>query len=212
MLQFIVKATPRFSVEELVHKALIGGCRWIQIDSSGEMNSLDAMQQTVEAVVPMCRDHEAFLVLENDLTLVEDMKVHGALLTVANRTEVAAARERLGAEAVLGVRVHSMNEIVALRGLDVDYVLVELPDDVTDAGEFYTQLINHIRPLGIDFHVVAEGSRINPDMFEGMLAAGVAGVAVTDQIADAPSPEAATQKLVGELDAARALANSRVNC
>lgn len=211
MLQFIAKATPRFSAEELVHKALIGGCRWIQLDSSGEMNSLDLMRKTAEAVAPMCQEHEAFLVLENNITLAEEIKAHGVVMTVANRTEVAAAREQLGAEGVLGVRVNSMNEIIGLRGLDVDYVLVALPADATDPGAFYSQLIEQIRPMGVDFHVVAEGDLITADMFEQLLAAGVAGVAVTDQISAAPSPEGTTAQLVGELDAARALLNSRID-
>lgn len=199
MLQFITVSPVRYSVAEQARMVIEGGCRWIQISSESADSSETCMRKEAEGIIDLCTENEVFLVLENDVALVEDLKVHGVFLTDCSRESVAAARERLGAHAVVGTRCRSYGDIEALKGLDVDYVSV--PAD-GPAAEFYAAMKRQMTEAGIEFHLVAEGE-FGTDELAGLLAAGCAGVAMSTAIAEAGSPAVATREVLDALDRGR---------
>ena len=115
------------------------------------------------------------------------------------------AREQLGAEAVIGVEASSAAEIIALKGLDIDYIMVKAPADVTTAEAitaFYSGMLQMLEQQGIDFHIVAEGD-YPVEVLTGLLSIGCAGVAVSAMIADSENPASATATIIDALDNAR---------
>lgn len=113
-----------------------------------------------------------------------------------------AARERLGAHAVIGVLATSVADAIALKGVDVDYVAVAVPAEETSAVEFYAGFLAGMREAEVDFHLVALGE-FGVEQVKGLLDAGCAGIAVSAAIADAESPVEATSMLIDALDKAR---------
>lgn len=209
MLQFITKASERYSVAEEVQMALEGGCRWIQLSGDGFGDKETSMRESLGEIVAMCQEHEAFLIIEGNVDLVEESKVHGLFLRDCSRDTVMSARERLGANAVIGVYARNVAEVKHLVGLDVDYVIVPVAEDCTDKGAFYRSIAGGMMDANIDFHVVAAGS-FAPSDYMTLLEAGCAGVAVSDSIADADDPVAATVEILEALDAARTAVNNRL--
>lgn len=205
MLQFITGRSDRWTTTEQATKAMEGGCRWIQLSAESLPSETPHRREMVESLIPLCKENEAFLIIEDDVDLVDLLKVHGLCLRDNSRTTAMEAREQLGAEAVIGVEASSAAEIIALKGLDIDYITVKAPADATTpeaiAG-FYSGLLQTLEEQGIDFHIVAEGD-YPVDVLKNLPAAGCAGVAVSGLIADSEDPAASTARIIGALDQAR---------
>ena len=187
--------------------AIEGGCRWIQLSRHSMEDDVEALKANALELIPVCKESDAFLVIEDDVDMVNDLKVHGVVLRDSSRTSVLDARERLGAHAVIGVWASSVDAILDLKGVDVDYVLVNadthmdgLPEDTIAARFQY--LRNRMNEVGVDMHLVAYGDFTTEAMPE-LLAAGCAGVAVSGAIARAENPVEATSALLSALEEAR---------
>jgi len=182
------------------HLAMEGGCRWIQIPDNCLDGNEPLRTELSEKIIPDCQAHEAFLILENDIDMVDSLKVHGLFLRDNTRSIVMAARERLGAEAVLGVAAANIEEIATLSGLDVDYVTVPAPTGLEADGvrNFYAKLKAQADERAIGFHIVAEGD-FSPASIGAPIEAGCSGVAVSASIADSPDPATATSALLDAL-------------
>ena len=72
-LQFITHQTERYSYLESARMALEGGCKWIQLRMK------DAPLEEVEAVAlqlkPLCKEHEAILILDDHVELAKKLEV-----------------------------------------------------------------------------------------------------------------------------------------
>ena len=77
-LQFITHRTERYSYFESARMALEGGCKWIQLRMK------DAPLDEVEAVAlqlkPLCKEHEAILILDDHVELAKKLEVDGVHL------------------------------------------------------------------------------------------------------------------------------------
>lgn len=200
MLQYIIDHTDRYSAPELAQMAIEGGCRWIQLSPSLCAQSETALRELANEIIPLCREAEAFLVIENDVEMVADLKVHGVVLRDSTPSVVAAAREQLGAHAVIGVYVDSFEKIQALKGIDIDYIL--LPYDGSDAAgaeHFYASTAAKMYAGEIDFHLVALYNG-TPEELASLTVAGCAGVAVSAAISDATDPVDVTAAILQQLE------------
>ena len=200
MLQFITKTTQRFSMAEEAQMAIEGGCRWIQLSAASIGDSGLSLREVANEIIPLCQENEAFLIIEDDVNLVEELKVHGVFLRDHSRTTVMEARERLGAHAVIGVYAASVEDVIALKGLDVDYVAVPVPVGDAPVADIYARFIQEVPEPG--FHIVALGE-FGLDELPGILEAGCAGVAVSAAIADSDNPVEATSAMIEVLEKAR---------
>jgi len=197
MLQFIARENDRFSVPELVQMAIEGGCAWVVWDP-GEMADGDIREMAAD-IIPLCRETSTILTMSDHLELVKELGIHGILITGNDcATEVhhepADVREMLGPEAIIGVEISSVEQALALKGIDVDYaqIMPHVPLDVMS---------------GIVGKYTADGERL-PFVYAGdapisnldvVMASGVSGVALSSQIADAEDPVDATEKAIASL-------------
>lgn len=209
MLQFKTKPSARYSVSEEAQMAIEGGCRWIELSHEG-IPEESTLREVAGEIVSLCMESESFLIIDDDVDLVAELKVHGVFMRDNSRGSVMSARERLGANAVIGVAVKDAAEAKHLVGLDVDYIVVDVDEGCTDKAAFYAEIVDALADANIDFHVVASGGIAVSD-YEAVLKAGCAGVAVSGAIVDADNPVAATREIVEALEAARKAANEELS-
>lgn len=110
MLQFIANTAADAA------EALAAGCTWIHCTDP------DALDE----VIPPCRDADAILTLRGCPAKVMDSRIHGTILGPAD-PPAAEVREFLGPHAIIGCRVTTLLEILNLAPLDVDFFVLDAP-------------------------------------------------------------------------------------
>ena len=207
MLMFITHPSDRYSIAEEVQMVLEGGCKWIQLrikDISDE-----EFRQTALEIIPLCKENEAFLVFDDRVELAMEMGVHGVHLG-KNDMNPLQARETMGAEAIIGVTANTADDILRLKGWDVDYVgLGHFRYTTTKKNlspllgpDGYREVVNKVREADIPLPIVAIGGITLEDIPE-IMATGVNGVAVSGSIINAPDPVKYTRQLIETLNSTK---------
>lgn len=204
MLQFITHPSELYSIPEEVQMALEGGCRWIQLRMKDASDA--EVREVAQEIIPMCRENSAFLVLDDRVELARELGVHGVHLGREDMPP-AQAREFLGPEAIIGVTANTAADILALRGVDVDYVGLGPYRHTTTkkrlapvlGPEGCAEVIAEVRRHQIDIPIVAIGG-IGIGDIETLLACHVNGVAVSGAIINAENPVAYTSELLKVLE------------
>lgn len=175
-------------------KAIDGGCRWVELRADGVTpgDRAEAIRLAAERLIPLCRGKNIFLIVNNEPDLAGELEVQGLHLEPGGMAP-REAREKLGGGPVIGVTVTSPREAVELLRRDVDYARVEAakPEDITP----YVEAVN---AAGGKLPIVAAGA-VTADNAAAYLAAGAAGVAVSEAIAGADDPVLAAAALLTAL-------------
>lgn len=202
MLQYITNTRCPHPVAEQVKAVLEGGCRWIQIRMKEASD--DEIRKVYNEIKPMCAEKDAFIVINDRVELAKELEASGVHL---GKTDMlpSKARLELGPSAVIGVTVNTFDDILAVRGLDVDYVGMG-PFEFTETKENLAPRlgIEGIKDLclrmdeaGIEIARVAVGG-IKSDDIGALRQAGVNGVAVSGAIAFADDMAEATRRIIAE--------------
>lgn len=200
MLQFITHPNDRYSIAEEVQMAIEGGCRWIQLrlkDASDE-----EFTAVAQDIIPLCQESGSFLVFDDRVELAIRLGVHGVHLG-KNDMPPAQAREMMGAEAIIGCTANTANDILALKGLDVDYVGLGPYRTTTTKSNLspvigldgYRRIVNEVSAAGNKLPIVAIGG-ITIDDIEPLVNSGVNGLAVSGAIINAPDPVQYTSRIM----------------
>ena len=119
MLQFITHPSEKYSIAEEAQMAIEGGCRWIQLrmkDASDE-----GVRNVALEIIPMCQETDTFLIIDDRVELVNELKVSGVHLGKEDMDPLQA-RELLGPNAIIGVTANTADDILRFKGKDIDYV------------------------------------------------------------------------------------------
>lgn len=203
MLQFITHPSDRFSIAEEVQMAIEGGCRWIQLrmkDASDE-----EVREVAMELIPMCRETYTFLIIDDRVELVNELKVSGVHLGKTDMNPLEA-REILGPHAIIGVTANTADDIIRFKGKDVDYVgLGPFRHTTTKKNlapvlgiDGYASIVTQVREAGVDLPIVAIGG-ITVDDIDALMATGVNGIAVSGAIINAPDPVEYTSQIMQKL-------------
>lgn len=203
MLQFITHPSDRYSIAEEARMVIEGGCRWIQLRM--KQASDEEVRQVATELIPLCRETDTFLVIDDRVELVNELKVSGVHLGKEDMPP-REARELLGPHAIIGVTANTADDILALRGIDVDYVgLGPFRHTTTKERlapvlglEGYRDIVAKVRQAGIELPIVAIGG-ITADDIEPLMATGVSGIAVSGTIITAEDPAKATSEFITRL-------------
>lgn len=203
MLQFITHPSDRYTIAEEVQMVLEGGCRWIQLRLKDATD--EEFRQTALEIIPMCKEHEAFLVFDDRVELAMEMSVHGVHLGKSDMNPLVA-RETMGAEAIIGCTANTATDIKAFKGKDVDYIGLGPFRYTTTKSKLspvlglkgYADIIREIRAAEIELPVVAIGG-ITLDDIDYIMATGVNGVAMSGAIINAPAPVDYTRAVLAKL-------------
>ncbi|MEZ3465564.1 thiamine phosphate synthase [Muribaculum intestinale] len=204
MLQFITHPSPRFSITEEVRLVLEGGCKWIQLRMKDA--SYDEMRATALEIIPLCKENDAIMVIDDNVRLTDELRVHGVHLG-KNDMPPRQAREELGPHAIIGVTANTAEDILAMRGIDVDYVgLGPFRFTTTKSAlspviglDGYRDIMSAIRNAGSELPVVAIGG-ITLDDIIPLMETGINGVAMSGTIINAPDPKEYTAKVIEALN------------
>lgn len=178
--------------------AIEGGCGWIQVTKS--VNDDENFKQTVLEIKPLCEENGAFLMIDSDVDLANELRIHGVHLRRGDMSP-ADARQALGPHAVIGADCDNAHEILTLKGLDIDYASVG-PFKTKLNTDDYRQIIAKVREMDFDIPIVAYGD-INLTDIDELLKAGVNGFAISKPIITAENPVEATGNFLTAMGANR---------
>ena len=118
-VQFITHFTDTISYLDSARIALEGGCRWIQLrmkDASDE--EVEPVAREVQA---LCRDFNAFFVLDDRVELVKRLHTDGVHLGKLDMP-VDEARAYLGPEFIIGGTANTFDDVQRLHRAGADYI------------------------------------------------------------------------------------------
>ena len=188
MLQFITHQTPRFGIIEGAVAALNGGCKWIQLRMKGA--PIEAVRQTAQQLIPLCKEHEAILVLDDYAQLAADLDIDGVHLGKLDMP-VSEARLLIGEKYIIGGTANTFEDIQGLVRQDADYI---------GLGPFrYALIMEQCRTNDLKIPVVAIGG-ITADDIPAIMETGVSGIALSGTILQAEDPEKETKKIIDLLN------------
>ena len=203
MLQFITHPSERYSIVEQVKMVLEGGCKWIQLRMKEATD--EEVKAVAEELIPLCKDADAILVIDDRVELVKEMEVTGVHLGKKDMP-VAEARNLLEGGPIIGATANTAGDIFALKGIDVDYVgLGPFRHTTTKENlspilglEGYRKIMKEIREAGVQLPVVAIGG-ITLEDIDDVMATGVNGVAISGAIINAENPIEYTKAILNKL-------------
>ena len=182
MLQFITHPSPRFSITEEVRLVLEGGCKVDSITHERRILRRDACHSTRNNT--LCKENDAIMVIDDNVRLTDELRVHGCIS--ANDMPPRQAREELGPHAIIGVTANTAEDILAMRGIDVDYVGLRPFRFTTTKSALspvigldgYRDIMSAIRNAGSELPVVAIGG-ITLDDIDPLMETGNQRVAMS---------------------------------
>lgn len=171
MLLFIAKRHIGLELSEQAHLAVQAGCGWIQV-CIDVIPDQDARAQ-LSVIANECREQGVILTIEDNPELAAEMGVHGVYISESS-TNARALREKLGAEAIIGIAAASASSVGTLAALDIDYVTIPTDTGVDEAAAF----VKTVRDAGVNTPIVAVGAFAAANI-RAMIAAGVNGFALS---------------------------------
>lgn len=203
MLQFITHPSDKYSIAEEVQMAIEGGCQWVQLRMKDA--SEEEIRQTALEIIPMCQENGTFLIIDDHVSLVNDLKVSGVHLGKEDM-DLLEAREILGPHAIIGITANTADDIIKYKGKDVDYVGLG-PFRFTTTKkklapqlgiEGYRDIVEKVRAAGVELPIVAIGGIVLDDI-DALMATGINGIAMSGAIINAPDPVAYTSEVLEKL-------------
>ncbi len=203
MLQFITDTKSDTPVIDQIKAVIKGGCKWVQLRMKDA--SYDELKATAEEIIPSCKENDVILIIDDNVELVKELRVHGVHLGKEDMAP-AKAREYLGPHAIIGVTANTAADITAMRGIDVDYIglgpfrhtTTKKKLSPTLGIEGYRDIISEVRKAGSELPVVAIGG-ITLDDIDDIMSTGVQGIAVSGAIINAPDPVEYTREIIARL-------------
>ncbi len=200
MLLFIAKRYTGLELSEQAHLAVQAGCGWIQV-CIDDIPDRDARAQ-LSVIANECREQGVILTIEDNPELAAEMGVHGVYISESS-TNARALREKLGAEAIIGIAAASASSVGTLAALDIDYVTIPTDTGVDEAAAF----VKTVRDSGVNTPIVAIGSFAAANI-PAMVAAGVNGFALSlEDIMPDADPVKAIDGVLSAISAATAKDN-----
>ncbi len=200
MLQFITHPSEKYTIAEEVKMAIDGGCQWIQLRMKDATN--EEVKATALEIIPMCKEKDVILVIDDRVELTKELLVHGVHLGKEDMPP-AEAREYLGAGAIIGATANTAADIIALRKTDIDYIGLGPFRYTTTKSKLspvlgldgYRSIVKEVREAGIDIPIVAIGG-ITIDDIEDIMLTGVNGIALSGEIINAEDPTTHTAEII----------------
>ena len=199
-LQFIMHQTERYSYLESARMALEGGCKWIQLRMK------DALLEEVEAVAlqlkPLCKEHEAILILDDHVELAKKLEVDGVHLGKKDMP-IDQARQILGEAFIIGGTANTFEDVVQHYRAGADYLGIG-PFRFTTTKknlspvlglEGYSSILSQMKEANIEIPVVAIVGITYEDI-TAILHTGVNGIALSGTILGADNPIEETRRIL----------------
>lgn len=204
MLQFITHGTSLYDYTEGAIAALNGGCKWIQLRMKDANNS--EIRKAIEILKPLCKEHNAILILDDHVELTSETDVDGVHLG-KNDMPISQARKLLGEKYIIGGTANTIDDIKSLVSQGVDYIglgpfrYTETKQNISPILGFdgYINIIDECHKLDITTPIVAIGG-IEEEDIEQLMSTGISGIALSGSILRADNPQQKTQNIINTLN------------
>lgn len=183
-------------MDEIVADVLAGGGRWIWFRDK-ELDP-EARRRLACRLLAIAQSRGALLSIGGDVDLAEDIGAGGVHLQSA--AAIATARKRLGADTLIGLSAHGMEDVRQAADAGADYATLS-PIFPTPSKPGYgpTLGVAAIRAaVGLGIPVIALGG-IAGRRIDACLAAGAAGVAVMGGVMRSENPARIVEKMMGRV-------------
>ena len=199
-LQFITHQTERYSYFDSARMALDGGCKWIQLRMKEA--PLEEVEEVALRLKPLCKEHDAILLLDDHVELAKKLEVDGVHLGKKDMP-IDEARRILGEGFIIGGTANTFEDVVQHYRAGADYLGIG-PFRFTTTKknlspvlglEGYRSILSAMHEAGIHLPVVAIGG-ITYDDIPAVLATGVDGIALSGTILRADDPAAETRRIL----------------
>ncbi|MBQ2045640.1 MAG: thiamine phosphate synthase [Muribaculaceae bacterium] len=194
MLQFITHPCVKYSIIEQVKMVLDGGCKWIQLRMPNL--SIEEAKSIIEEIIPICKEFDAILIIEDYVELSKDLEVTGVHIS-KNVNKIAEIRNTLEGGPIIGVNVNTASDIFALKGIDVDYVSIISSKEENNLSH-YAKIVDEVRTVGVELPIVAVGE-FSIENIEAVMNTGVNGIALSESIIKAENPTEYTKTILSKL-------------
>lgn len=211
-VQFISHQTEHCSYLDGIRMALEGGCQWVQLRMKGtkvqefqgsrvqEFKFQEPKEIALEAQ-RLCREHGATFIIDDDVELVREIGADGVHLG-KNDMPISEARSLLGPQYIIGGTANTFEDVKAHYEAGADYIgLGPFRFTTTKKGlsptlglEGYRDILGKMREAGITIPVVAIGGITHDDVPQ-LMQTGIAGIAVSGVILNAPDPIEAMRQI-----------------
>lgn len=192
-IQFITHTAPGISHEESARIALRGGCRWIQLRMKGFTD--EEVEPIARRLLEACREAGATFIIDDRVELAKRIDADGVHLGLSDMP-VSEAREVLGLEKIIGGTANTFDDIRRQKQQSADYIGLG-PFRTTTTKEKlapiiglegYRNIVEQMNGAMMRVPVCAIGG-ITIDDVPAILATGIAGIAVSSAVLQAPDPE-----------------------
>lgn len=199
-LQFITHQTERYSYLESARMALEGGCKWIQLRMKEV--SLEEVEAVALQLKPLCKEHEAMLILDDHVELAQKLEVDGVHLGRKDMP-IDQARQILGEAFIIGGTANTFEDVVQHYRTGADYLGIG-PFRFTTTKknlspvlglEGYATIMSQMKEANIELPVVAIGG-ITAEDIPAILRTGVNGIAMSGTILRAENPVEETRRII----------------
>lgn len=194
MLQFITHPCEKYSIIEQVKMVLDGGCKWIQLRMPNL--SIEEAKPIIEEIIPICKEFDAILIIENYVELSKDLEVTGVHIS-KNVNVIAEIRNTLEGGPIIGLNINTAGDIFALKGIDVDYVSIISSKEENNLSH-YAKIVDEVRTVGVELPIVAVGE-FPIENIEAVMNTGVNGIALSESIINAENPTEYTKAILSKL-------------
>jgi thiamine-phosphate pyrophosphorylase len=184
----------RLPLAEVVTAAVAAGCHWVSLREKDL--SVDDQSALVRALAPIIRRHGARLSVHGDAALAKACGADGVHLAAGSDT--ARTRALLGADALIGVSIHTVTEAEAIDPRAVDYAIAgpayETPSKPGYGPEIGCKGLAEIaRALRVPLFAIGG---INAARVAEVLAAGAHGVAIMGSVMRSADPAREVRSLI----------------
>lgn len=192
MLQFLTQPADKYSVLEQCQMVIEGECRWIQIHK-GDCDEV-SLRHIAEELIPLCKETQTILTLEDNPELAKALGIHGVHLTLDCELEPEKIREELGPEAIIGCDIATVQQPIKLRNADIDYFTLSEALGL----ETIKTLISDVKAAGVETPIVLRGNFRIEDTRE-ILNSGADGICTGKYIFTASDPVKYTMDFISAL-------------
>jgi len=187
------RLTPDEQLIESVEQALRGGARIAQYRD--KQSTAETRLKQARALNQLCREHEALLIINDDVELAIESGAHGVHLG-RDDAALAAARDYLGSQHLIGASCYNR--------IDLAEAAVQSGADYIAFGRFYTsstkpeaaqadiQLLQQAKNLGVPVCAIGGITQVNA---ASLVEAGADMIAVVAGVFDQPDITQAAKHL-----------------
>lgn len=188
----------RKNPKEVLSEAIAGGITIFQFREKGE-GALQGAEKYALAkeLQTICREQHIPFLVNDDIELALTIDADGVHIGQEDES-VKRVRERIGADKILGVSVHTLEEAIAAKAAGADYFGIgpifptkTKADAKPSKG---TTLIEKLREEGFEIPIVGIGG-ITSENASSVIKAGGDGVSVITAISQSDSPMEAAKAL-----------------